>query len=94
LSKIAGQSQFAVLASVDVLRSIQSTLKEPLPRLNDLRDRGVISAKDSFTVLETVRRYLPDTLAAYLRLPKLDPQMQTLGDGRTAAQVLPEQLKV
>src|SRR5215471_3212264 len=54
-----------------VLRSIQSTLGELLPRLQELQDRGVISAKDAFTVLETLRRYLPDTLAAYLRLPKL-----------------------
>ena len=80
--------------AVELLRSIQSTLSELLPRLKELRDRGVISAKDSFTVLETVRRYLPDTLAAYLRLPKFYAQVQTLGDGRTASQVLLDQLKV
>jgi len=60
--------------------------------LNELRDRGVISAKDSFTVVETVRRYLPDTLAAYLRLPRLYARVQTLGDGRTASQILLDQL--
>jgi hypothetical protein len=76
------------------LRSIQSTLVEVLPRLKELRDRGVISAKDSFTVIETVRRYLPDTLAAYLRLPRLYAQTQSLADGRTASQVLLDQLKV
>jgi hypothetical protein len=80
--------------ALDVLRSIQHTLAELLPRLNELRDRGVISARDSFTVVETVRRYLPDTLAAYLRLPRLYAQMQTLGDGRTASDVLLEQLKI
>jgi hypothetical protein len=77
-----------------VLRSIQSTLGELLPRLQALQDRGVISAKDGFTVLETVRRYLPDTLAAYLRLPKLYARTQSLSEGRTASQVLLEQLKV
>ena len=76
------------------LHSIQDTLTELLPRLQDLSDRGVISAKDSFTVIETVRRYLPDTLAAYLRLPKYYAQMQTLADGRTASQTLLEQLQV
>lgn len=79
---------------VDVLRSIQATLAELLPRLNEMSDRGVISPKDSFTVLETVRRYLPDTLAAYLRLPRMYAQVQSLGDGRTASQVLVDQLKV
>lgn len=78
--------------ALDVLHSIQTTLSELLPRLHELRDRGVISAKDSFTVLETVRRYLPDTLGAYLRLPKLYAQNQTLADGRTASQTLQDQL--
>jgi hypothetical protein len=76
------------------LRSIQGTLSELLPRLREMRDRGIISAKDSFTVVETVRRYLPDTLGAYLRLPKFYAQMQTLKDGRTASQTLLDQLTV
>ena len=80
--------------SLECLRGIQGTLSELLPRLQELRDRGVISAKDSFTVIETVRRYLPDTLAAYLRLPKLYAQMQPLANGRTASQTLLDQLRV
>jgi hypothetical protein len=80
--------------AMDTLRSIQSTLSELLPRMKELSDRGVISARDSFTVVETVRRYLPDTLAAYLRLPKYYARMQPLSDGRTASQTLLEQLKV
>ena len=80
--------------AVDELHSIQATLGELLPRMEALQNRGVISAKDSFTVLETVRRYLPDTLAAYLRLPKVYAQMQALSDGRTASKVLIDQLKV
>jgi hypothetical protein len=80
--------------ALDCLRSIQNTLTELLPRLQELRDRGVISGKDSFIVLETVRRYLPDTLGAYLRLPKFYAQMQTLSDGRTASQTLLDQLRV
>jgi len=80
--------------SRDCLRSIQSTLTELLPRLKELRERGIISSKDSFTVIETVRRYLPDTLGAYLRLPKLYAQMQPLADGRTASQTLHAQLRM
>jgi hypothetical protein len=80
--------------AVTVLRSIQATLGELLPRMKALQDRGVISAKDSFTVLETIRRYLPDTLAAYLRLPKIYAQTQALNDGRTASKALVDQLKV
>lgn len=80
--------------AVDYLRSIQRTLTYLLPRLKQLHDRGIISAKDAFTVTETVRRYLPDTLAAYLRLPKLYAQVQPLADGKTATQTLLDQLQV
>jgi hypothetical protein len=80
--------------ALDLLHSIQATLAELLPRLKELTDRGVISAKDSFTVAETVRRYLPDTLAAYLRLPKIYAQRQQLADGRTASQTLLDQLRL
>ena len=78
---------------LETLRGIQSTLDELLPRLQDLQDRGTISGKDAFTVTETVRRYLPDTLGAYLRLPRLYAQMQPLADGRTASQTLLAQLR-
>ena len=80
--------------ALDLLHSIQATLTELLPRLRELRDRGILSPKDSFTVIETVRRYLPDTLGAYLRLPKFYAQMQPLADGRTASQTLLDQLRV
>jgi hypothetical protein len=80
--------------ALDVLRGIETTLSEMLPRLQEMRDRGAISAKDSFTVIETVRRYLPDTLAAYLRLPRFYAQIQPLADGRTASQTLLDQLRV
>jgi hypothetical protein len=80
--------------SLDRLRGIQATLTELLPRLAEMRERGIISAKDSFTVIETVRRYLPDTLGAYLRLPKFYAQMQPLADGRTASHTLLDQLTV
>ncbi len=80
--------------SHDTLRSIQSTLTELLPRLKQMQDRGIISSKDSFTVVETVRRYLPDTLAAYLRLPQRYAHMQPLADGRTASVTLLHQLRM
>jgi hypothetical protein len=80
--------------AVALLRSIEATLHELLPRLKALRELGVISPRDSFTVVETVRRYLPDTLGAYLRLPRLYANMQPLAHGKTASQSLLYQLHV
>ena len=48
------------------------TLSELLPLLQDVQDRGTISGKDAFTVTETVRRYLPDTLG---RLSPIAPAL-------------------
>ena len=80
--------------ALEELKGIEGTLAELLPRMRQMQDAGAISAKEAFTVLETVRRYLPDTLGAYLRLPKLYAQMQTLGEQQTAAQLLTSQLKM
>ena len=80
--------------ALKVLHAIEATLAELLPRLEELQGRGVISHEEAFTVHETVRRYLPDTLAGYLRLPKLFAQMQPMAGGKTASRVLVEQLEV
>ena len=77
-----------------LLHDIQATLTELLPNLSRLEERGVLSPRATFTVLETVRRYLPDTLSGYLRLPKLYAQVHPLGDGKTASQSLVEQLRL
>ena len=80
--------------ALEELHGIERTLAELLPRLRQMEDAGAISVKESFTVVETIKRYLPDTLGAYLRLPKFYAQMQPLAGHQTAAQLLTEQLKV
>jgi hypothetical protein len=63
---------------------------EVLPRLvgND------VGASDLFTVRETVLRYLPETLANYVALPPVFRSTRSLKDGKTARQLLAEQLAV
>lgn len=78
--------------AVDVLRNIEHTLQELLPRLHEMRERGSLTPQSAFVVTQTVRRYLPDTLAGYLRLPAMYARMQKLSSGKTAAQTLVEQL--
>lgn len=78
--------------AVAVLRSIEGTLRELLPRLQEMQQRGSVTPQSAFTVAQTVRRYLPDTLAGYLKLPAMYARMQKLPSGKTAAQTLVEQL--
>jgi hypothetical protein len=81
----------AALAS---LHGIQATLADLLPRLRALEVSGALSVESAFIVEETLQRYLPDMLGGYLKLPSGFAQTRPLEDGRTAAQVLVEQLQL
>jgi hypothetical protein len=70
------------------LRSIRDSVAEVLPRL-----LGQASGGDAlFTVRETVLRYLPETLANYVALPAAFRATHQLQSGRTARELLTEQL--
>ena len=70
------------------LVNVQSSVAEVLPRLVGTRSFDA----DLFTVRETVLRYLPETLANYVALPPVFRTTHTLKDGKTALQLLAEQL--
>ena len=76
------------------LHSIQATLADLLPRLRELEVSGALSVESAFTVEETLRRYLPEMLTSYLKLPTTFARTQPLKDKRTAAQVLVDQLQM
>ncbi|GAC1613661.1 MAG: hypothetical protein NVS9B1_22440 [Candidatus Dormibacteraceae bacterium] len=68
--------------------SIQQTIMGILPKI----DRLGAGSPDAFVVQKTVTDYLPSTLQAYLNLPGAYATLHRLSDGRTAAQVLLDQL--
>lgn len=70
------------------LESVRGLVVEVLPQLVGTGARG----DDLFTVRETVLRYLPETLANYVALPPAFRITQPLKDGKTARQLLGEQL--
>ena len=70
------------------LVSIQQTILAILPKI----DRLGSGSQDSFVVQKTVTDYLPSTLQAYLNLPRAYASVHRFSDGRTAAQVLIDQL--
>ena len=70
------------------LKSIRDSVAEVLPRLV-----GQATGGDAlFTVRETVLRYLPETLANYVALPAAFRVSHQLQSGRTARELLTEQL--
>lgn len=70
------------------LVSIRTSIAEVLPRLLE----GDSGSNDLFTVRETVLSYLPETLANYVALPPAFRASHVLADGKTARQLLAEQL--
>lgn len=82
-------------------RQVTEPMREPLERI----DRAIHAVLDSdlgsnvgrqaqYTIAATVRRYLPDTLERYLQLPE-DVAQAPIGDaGRTAHDMVLEQLDV
>ncbi len=76
------------------LLSIQATLADLLPRLRELEVSGALSVESAFTVEETLRRYLPEMLTSYLKLPAAFANTQPMQGKRTAAQILVDQLQM
>lgn len=72
------------------LNSIRESVTEVLPKLADVRGFD----DNLYTVRETVLRYLPETLANYVTLPRAFRATRVLKDGKTARDLLTEQLTV
>jgi hypothetical protein len=68
--------------------SIQQTILAILPKI----DRLGPGSQDAFIVQKTASDYLPSTLQAYLNLPRTYATLHRMADGRTASQVLMDQL--
>ncbi|MEI8267792.1 MAG: hypothetical protein WCI59_18850 [Betaproteobacteria bacterium] len=89
LDKLVSQVQPLLTADMQQqLASVRTSVAEVLPRLVGARSHDA----DLFTVRETVLRYLPETLANYVALPPVFRSSHALKDGKTARQLLAEQL--
>lgn len=74
-----------VFARVD---SIKNSILEILPRISDVNS----SDYSIYTIRQTALEYLPETLESYLNLPRAYASLHPIKDGKTANQLLLEQL--
>jgi len=72
------------------LQSIRRSIQEVLPRLEEKSGFD----DNLFIVRETIARYLPETLANYMALPPAFRATHVLKDGKTARDLLRDQLAV
>ncbi len=85
--KIRGKAPKEILAKVE---SIKGSILEVLPQLVDMSS----SDQNIFVIRQTALDYLPQTLENYLNLPKAYANVHPIKDGKTARQLLVEQLDI
>lgn len=78
--------------AAEKLKSIRAILETLMPKLQGLTDAGKIAMADMITLANAVTRDLPVTIANYLRLPQAYATMHAIERGKTAKQLLLEQL--
>jgi len=69
---------------------IDKTIRSILPRLATLG----VGSEDAYAVVATATDYLPESVAAYLRLPRDWADTRPIDGGRTALMVLVDQLEL
>jgi len=82
---IAGKVPQAIQARVD---RIDRTVRQTLPRLDQLGP----GSSEAHAVVATATHYLPEALAAYLRLPRDYADRRPVSGGKTSLMVLCDQL--
>ncbi len=72
------------------VRRIDRLIRQILPRLPSLG----FGSQDAYAVVATATSYLPESLGAYLRLPREWADSRPIDNGRTALMVLIDQLEL
>ena len=78
--------------ATEKLKAIRAILETLMPRLQGLTDAGKIAITDMITLANAVTRDLPVTIVNYVRLPQAYAAMHAIEGGKTAKQLLLEQL--
>jgi hypothetical protein len=76
------------------LQTIRAILDSLMPKLQGLSDAGAVAMEQMITVVNAVTRDLPTTIANYVRLPEAFANLHHIEHGKTARQLLLEQLDV
>jgi hypothetical protein len=79
-------------AAKPVLTDIIHRIDGLMPRLKEMETQGLVEASSRALLKQTVTRLVPDAVEAYLRLPPAYARIATFTDGKTAQDLLTEQL--
>ncbi len=83
------------LVPADIFARVQSIVASIDAILPMLATRSAtVADEDTYTIRQTALHYLPETIAAYLKLPAAYRSLQPLADGKNANALLADQLRV
>jgi hypothetical protein len=77
-----------------VLQSIPQVLQSLMPRLTGINNSPMLPPDQVQTVIGAITRDLPQTIAGYLRLPTAFANLHPVQSGKTAKDLLTEQLQL
>jgi hypothetical protein len=77
-----------------VLADIIQTVHSLMPRLKEMEAQGAIESHNRAMLKQSIAHLLPELLETYLRLPADYASQVVVADGKTAAVVLLEQLRL
>ncbi|CAN5403319.1 hypothetical protein BH11PSE11_BH11PSE11_14840 [soil metagenome] len=77
-----------------VLADILNRVADLMPRLKEMETQGMIEASSRAMLKQTITKLLPDAVENYLRLPATYAKTKTFEGGKSAQDLLQEQLEL
>ena len=81
-------------ATVDLLVAFKETLIRCVTLASEAQTSSALLSEDTLFIGQTVRRYVPDSLQAFLKVPAAERDTCAMDDGKTATILLREQLQL
>lgn len=78
--------------TVELLVQFKETLVRCVALAGGQQSQGLLASEDSLFIRESVRRYVPDSLQAYLKVPQAERDSRVIDDGKTASVLLHAQI--
>ena len=78
--------------TIDLLVQFKGTLVRCVAVASAQQSQGLLASVDSLFIRESVRRYVPDSLRAYLQVPQGERGNRIIDDGKTASALLHAQI--
>jgi ferritin-like metal-binding protein YciE len=80
------------MEATEKLQAIRRILESLMPKMEGLAGAGTIGMEQVFTLVNAISRDLPATIANYLKLPQAFANLHPIENGKTAKQLLLEQI--